>query len=60
MLLLAVTAAVLGSSTQFGYNSGVINNPKEVGGHIDVLYTCIRSIHSNVFMQCPVHESIRS
>ena len=32
VLLLSVMAAVLGSSTQFGYNTGVINNPKEVSG----------------------------
>ncbi len=30
VLLLAVTSAVFGSSTQFGFNTGVINNPKEV------------------------------
>ena len=30
-LVLSVSAAVIGSSTQFGYNTGVVNNPKEVG-----------------------------
>ena len=29
-LVLSVLAAVVGSSTQFGYNTGVINSPKEV------------------------------
>ena len=28
-LVLTVTVAVLGSCTQFGYNTGVINNPKK-------------------------------
>jgi len=30
ILVLAVASAVLGSSTQFGYNSGVINSSKQV------------------------------
>lgn len=30
VLVLSVMAGVLGSSTQFGFNTGVINNPKEV------------------------------
>ena len=30
VLLLSVLAAELGSSTQFGFNTGVINNPKDV------------------------------
>ena len=30
LLVLSVSAAVIGSSTQFGYNTGVINNPKQV------------------------------
>ena len=30
VLMLAVMSAVFGSSTQFGFNTGVINNPKEV------------------------------
>ena len=30
ILALSVAAAVVGSSTQFGFNSGVINSPKQV------------------------------
>ena len=30
ILVLSVSAAVIGSSTQFGYNTGVINSPKQV------------------------------
>lgn len=30
LLVLSVAAAVAGSSTQFGYNTGVINSPKQV------------------------------
>ena len=30
VLLMAVMSAVFGSSTQFGFNTGVINNPKDV------------------------------
>lgn len=33
VLILSVTAAVIGSSTQFGFNTGVINNPKQVYAH---------------------------
>ena len=30
VLVLSVASAVVGGSTQFGYNSGVINSPKNV------------------------------
>ncbi len=31
-LVFSVAAAVVGSSTQFGFNTGVINSPKKVRG----------------------------
>ena len=35
ILVLSVAAAVIGSSTQFGYNTGVINSPKQVDLTLD-------------------------
>ena len=40
ILVLSVSAAVIGSSTQFGYNTGVINSPKQVKIKQKVTPTC--------------------
>ena len=53
ILVLSVSAAVIGSSTQFGYNTGVINSPKQVKNLI-MMPTCqtrAKIVHVLVYRQ---------
>jgi len=54
ILTLAVSTAVLGSSAQFGYNTGVFNSPQDVGTSLCVY--CIVLLHHVMLHHVMLHH----